>query len=130
MLSFENCKLVDINKNELNCQLYRNQLEQKMSIFAQIHKVYIVTPELGFFEQKLVGRVDVEYTEVLFKQLINVKITHLLNNVANDVVFYETDVTSISNVKTSKFELEITDPTSSKYDCQFIAGDKKLIMAI
>ena len=129
MLSFENCKLVDTNKNELKCQIYRNQLEQKMSIFAQIHKVYIVTPELGFFEQKLVGRVDVEYTEALFKQLINVKITHLLNNVVNDAVFYETDVTSVSNVKTSKFELKIIEPSSSKYDCQFIAGDKKLIMA-
>ena len=123
---FENCKYIDINKNELNCQISRAQLEQKMYKLGEKHDVYIVSQEKGFIEQNLVGRTEAETGDIQ-KEDIYVGITHLIYNTTSTTVFYETNVTNLPFIKTSYYEFEITEPPA-EYQCAFIGGEKKLIM--
>ena len=126
-MDFENCKYIDKNRNELNCQISRTQLEQKMYILGERPVVYIVNQEKGFIEQNLVGEIKVENGDIQ-KEDIYVGITHLIYNTTSTVVFYETNVTNLPFIKTSYYEFELTDPISVEYQCGLISGEKGLIL--
>ena len=129
MINFENCKYIDTNKNDLNCQISKAQIEQRMFIIDEKHKVNIVNYDKGFITQNLVGSIEMEYQDTIEKKDIYVGITHLSDYISSGIVYYETNVTNISNIKTSSFKFNIEEPIALKYYCQFIGGNNKLIFA-
>ena len=94
----------NIDKRKLNCKISKKKLEEILTINNEQFKVKAINDEIGIIQLDFVGSITLNYN-ITNKEDIYVGINKILNNMTEEgiPIAFETNVSSISNLKTYKF---------------------------
>ena len=122
-----------IKENELICKINKANFEGYLTRYKDKFYLKSFGEGYGIFTHELVFEIQIRYN--VNKENIKVKITKLLNGIANNGVMasYETNITKISPCATKPFDLSFTlDGGSNSYKAQCFLkkykDDKPLIL--
>ena len=114
------------NKNNLICQIEKEDIEEVLLYSKQIFDVYYYEYTYGFIKREIIYNITI-IDDIWQKKDIYVGITSRLQEYLNyyNFIAYETNVTSISNLVSGRFKI---DRGSKIFTCYFKkAGDAPLL---
>ena len=93
------------NNNNLICEIKKNDIEEILHYDGQEFYVYFYHSYLGEYKIELIDHIIIK-DDISKKEVVYMQITKLLQNVIDykNYIAYETNITSISNIVSAKFE--------------------------
>ena len=112
---FDRCK---IDRNDLICEIKKEKIEEIMTHPYDEFELYYQNKLHGLYILNMVSKIILHYNDVI-KENIPVSIIKLLenNNEINSFIYYETNISSISNVYTDYFYLNFEK--DNNFSCYF-----------
>ena len=102
--------------NILKCLIEKEELEEFLQYNNQIFNLYLYRPSNGFIYFNLVYNITIN-DDTKIKQDLYVGITRLFQEAIdrNNYIAYETNITSISNLISDKFQIELEEENATCY---------------